>query len=454
MQNSFPLPFSVPGTRLVVVGTRTRSRGAWLLSPVAMVVVGFLLRLLAAALYRSYWISPDVDHFGFGYEMGRVARAIAAGHGFSSPFQGETGPTAWLAPLYPALVAGVFRMFGVYTMASAWVVLAINGFFSAMTCWTIYAIAKRITGIGVARWAGWIWALLPHAMYWSSRWIWETSMATFLLTLALLLALRIASEARTRDWILFGVTWGLIALTNPSCLTLLPVFGIWAAYRSWHAREPWLRGAAVAAVLFLAMLAPWTYRNYEVFHQFVPVRDNFGVEFWLGNADYSEGLWMLWLHPSTNEIEMSKYTQLGELQYVRAKRLETVDFVRRHPARFAELCGRRLAWFWVGVPHSSEKPLFAEFRNSSIVLLSVLAWWGAWFMVRRRRAGAWLILLSMAVYPLVYSLTFVDARYRHPIEPFMIIAGTYLLSIAMPRRLSVVKPRSSRDIAESQPAAA
>jgi 4-amino-4-deoxy-L-arabinose transferase-like glycosyltransferase len=440
MQNSFPLISSMEAP--VAISRRhpiLAQVAAWVSSPAAMVVVALALRLAMAAADQSYKISPNLDHFDFGYETGRVARSLAEGAGFSSPFQGHTGPTAWLAPLFPVLVAGVFKIFGVYTQASAWTLLALNSLFSALTCWVIYAIAKDTVGSGVARWAGWTWALLPHAMWWASRWIWETSLSTLLLALALLLALRLERDARLRTWAAFGLMWGLIALTNPSCLSLLPFLGMWIAYRLSRQRRAWFAGAAASAVIFLAMVLPWTFRNYEVFHRVVPVRDNFGVEFWLGNGDYSEGLWNLWLHPSTNELEMAKYNQMGEINYVRSKQQETMEFVRRHPARFLELCVHRAGWFWVGIPRPSDKPLLAETRNSSVVLFSLLGWWGAIMMIRRRRRGAWLVAFCLAVYPAVYYLTFVDPRYRHPIEPEMMIAGFYLLSLAMPRRLSLVR---------------
>jgi hypothetical protein len=51
----------------------------------------------------------------FAQETGNIASALSQGKGFSSPFGKETGPTAWLTPVYPLLVAGVFRVFGILT---------------------------------------------------------------------------------------------------------------------------------------------------------------------------------------------------------------------------------------------------------------------------------------------------------------------------------------------------
>ncbi len=97
-------------------------------------------------------------------------RCIAGfGAGFSNPFGPPTGPTAWEPPLYPYLSAGVFLLFGIYSKASAFVLLALNSVFSALTCVPIFLIARRIffrKGCGRSAWA---WALLPNVMFWCTR---------------------------------------------------------------------------------------------------------------------------------------------------------------------------------------------------------------------------------------------------------------------------------------------
>ena len=198
--------------------------------------VAFAVRVLYITLAHTYHIRPAQDHFQFGWEMGRVARALATGHGYANPFVGHTGPTAWVPPLYPLLLAGVFKLFGVYTALSAWVILTINSVFSAATAPLIYRISTRCYNRKVAVWSAWIWALYPAAMQYAVRWVWEMSLTAFLFTAVLLLALRmkhigeVNPEPRrqtTPQWLLFGSLWGLIALLNPTLLLFLPACGIW-----------------------------------------------------------------------------------------------------------------------------------------------------------------------------------------------------------------------------------
>ena len=106
-----------------------------------MFVIAFSLRLAYILIAHTYKFKALDNNFSFGWEMGRIGRALATGRGFADPFDGQTGPTAWEPPLYPYLVAGVFRLAGVYTHASALILLAINSVFSALTCIPIFLIA-------------------------------------------------------------------------------------------------------------------------------------------------------------------------------------------------------------------------------------------------------------------------------------------------------------------------
>src|ERR1700690_1452334 len=163
-----------------------------------MVIVAFGLRFGYIVIGHTYRfgsskqvlaVQANEKDFDFGYEMGRIGRSLAQGQGFSNPFNETTGPTAWEPPLYPFLIAGVFRMFGVYSRASALVLLSLNSVFSALTCIPIFLIAKRCFNERVAVWSAWTWALLPSVIFWCTRWVWETSLAALLLAIIFWLAL-------------------------------------------------------------------------------------------------------------------------------------------------------------------------------------------------------------------------------------------------------------------------
>src|SRR5580704_3275180 len=207
------------------VWARLRTSLFWIVSIALLLRVGWII------VGHTYKIKPTDDNFGFGFEMGRIAASIASGHGFSSPFGGSSGPTAWEPPLYPYFTAGVFRIFGIYSAASAFVLLTVNSIFSALTCIPIFRIARRIFSEKVAVGSAWAWALLPNVMFWCTRWVWETSLSAFLLATLFWLALTLEDRDGWWPWFQFGLLWGIAALDSTVLVSFLPAAGLWAWYR-------------------------------------------------------------------------------------------------------------------------------------------------------------------------------------------------------------------------------
>ena len=125
----------------------TRARNSLIYSAIAMVGVAFLVRIAAVALWSIHLFSM---RYWATFEMANIGYALFLGHGFSDPWGLITGPTAWTAPVYPWIISLVFRVCGPYTIASAWVLVTFNSIFSALTCWTIYRIARRLFGWRIA----------------------------------------------------------------------------------------------------------------------------------------------------------------------------------------------------------------------------------------------------------------------------------------------------------------
>jgi 4-amino-4-deoxy-L-arabinose transferase-like glycosyltransferase len=395
-----------------------------------MTLIALALRVALILINHTYKFKPFDDFFSFGFEMGRIGRAIASGRGFADPFHGQTGPTAWEPPLYPYFIAGVFRVTGVYTRLSAFILLTINSLVSALTCIPIFLVAKRCFSEKVAVWTAWMWALLPSVMFWSTRWVWETSLAALMLTVLFWFTLRLEELDGVLPWIGFGVMWGVAALTNTSLLAFLPAAGLWTWWRRWKAGKRSLAGVILSAVFFFATISPWLVRNYEVFGKFIFIRSNFGAELRLGNGPNADGVWMQWLHPSQDVIELQKYREMGEIAYVAERKREATSFIREDYGRFTWLSIKRFIYYWGGLPRSSEIPALAPFKNSVFLASTVLAFWGLGRALRKRQHGAMLFLWLVLTYPTIYYFVFPHPRYRHPIEPELGILIVYAISEA------------------------
>ena len=398
-----------------------------------MVLFALALRMGIIVIGHTYKFKTLDDNFSFGWEMGRIGRALATGQGFADPFNEPTGPTAWEPPLYPFLIAVVFKLLGVYTHASALVLLTINSIFSALTCIPMFLIARRSTTETVAIWTAWLWALLPNVTYWCTRWVWETSLAALLLALLFWLALVMEEHDGWQPWFAFGLLWGVAGLTNTSLLAFLPASGLYAWYRRAKLGRRSLAGVVLASAVFIGCITPWLIRNQRTFGRWIFIRSNFGAELRIGNGPTADGTWQEYLHPTRNVYEMRRFRQLGELAYVDVRKREAMAWIRQNPGVFLFLSFKRFVYYWAGIPKLSLFPP-PEVKNSLFLASSLLAVSGLFLMLRQRRPGAWLFLWLILLYPAIYYIVFPHPRYRHPIEPQLAILIVYAVSQAETRK--------------------
>jgi 4-amino-4-deoxy-L-arabinose transferase-like glycosyltransferase len=409
--------------------------------------LSFALQVAAIGAIHQYRTRRGDDNFEFGWEMGRVGRSIALGQGFGSPYEGNTGPTAWEPPLYPYLIGGVFRIFGIYSQTSAWVLLSINSLFATLTCLPIFLIAHRVFGERIALWSAATWALCPYVWYWSVHWIWDTTFTPLMLACLFLLALELQEWTGLRGWALFGALYGVGALANPTMLAFLPFCGLWIWRQRYRRGLSSLGGIVLSSVVFFLVLTPWLVRNYEVFGRFVFLRDDFGLQIRLGNGPGADGMLMAYLQPNLCRPELEKFQRMGELAYADSCKRMTYDWIHAHPTRFAVISLKRFFYYWNGIPRATSSLAPVDFRNSAFLATSVLALWGLGRALRQRQPGAWLFAGLVLTYPTVYYFVFPHARYRHPIEPELLILIVFLLSEVGKRRTA---PRPAERVPRQQ----
>ena len=408
-------------------GALTRGWNKIRSSPFWIVSITLLLRIGWIIIGHTYKFKTIDNNFSFGWEMGRIGASLASGHGFSNQFGPPTGPTAWEPPLYPYLIAGVFQIFGVYSKASAFVMLTFNSVCSALTCVPIFWIARRMFSEKVAVGSAWAWALLPNIMFWCTRAVWETSLSALLLAIVFWLTLTMEERDGWLPWFGFGLLWGIVALNGTSLLAFLPAAGLWAWYRRAKAGKQSFAGVVLASMIFCVCVAPWLIRNYETFGKFIFIRDNFGAELRLGNGDGADGRLMLSLDPPHDPVAMRQVQEMGEIAYIAMRKQQALAFIKADYARFAGLCIRRFIIFWASPTTVTNPVWLAPAKDSLFFASSVLAFWGLGLALKRSRPGAWLMLWLMLFFPAIYYFVYALPRYRHPIEPEMTVFCVFLL---------------------------
>jgi len=410
-------------------------------SPRIIFWTALVVRVAYIVLGHTYRITPVNHHFEFGWETGRVAASVAGGHGYGSPFSGDTGPTAWMVPGFTLLLAGVFKLFGIYSALSAFVILTVDSLFQSLTVPLVYELGARTAGPRNALWAAWIWALYPGIMQYGVKWVWEMSLSTMLFAAVLVLGMRMrgigaaAPEGhRVRDWTLFGLLWGVLSMTNPTLLLMAPVEGIWIL-AGLPQRRNLLRGSALAllsAVLCATVAAPWVIRNELVFHAFIPTRGNLGAEAAMAVSPETGGMpWGATVPTVEAAPEHQLYARIGELAYVRMRGGMAKEWARRDPARFWKLVLLRIYMFWASVPHAAGGHAAAEaVREWAHCLSSIAGILGLILALRRKFPAAGLFAWAIVLLPSIYYFITAGSRFRNPLEPIFAVLTVYLFQQA------------------------
>jgi hypothetical protein len=392
----------------------------------------------------------------FENEVGSVAQALAQGQGFCCLFRQPTGPTAWLVPVYPLLLAGIFKALGVFTFSSFCAAALLNCLFSALATFPVFLAGKRLSGVPAAAGAAWLWAIFPSGILMPTEWIWDTSLSAFLAATLLWATLRLAESSRLRDCVVYAILWGFSLLTNPALGALFPFLFAWIAYRQF--RGGILRPARLALtfVLLVAICLPWTVRNAVQFHRLIPLRSNFPFELWIGNNEiYDEHSRAI--NRITRFEQVRRYAQLGESAFLDEKWQKAQGFIRSHPGLTLRLFGRRVLATWLGTasprrdfPHPESFLVAFLFAWNVLVLLGALI--GIARLLIARSPYFFPVATFPIVFPLVYYLTQTSLRLRHPCDPALALLLVLALHVFSLKTCSSTAPAESHPTGRASPA--
>jgi 4-amino-4-deoxy-L-arabinose transferase-like glycosyltransferase len=403
-----------------ISATPLRRSGQFL---VWVILLAFALRMLvmfAASTYRV--VQDDTDHFEFGWEMGRVARSLVEGQGFSSPLPSPTGPTAIVGPVYPLLLAGIFKVFGVYSTASSVAARILQSVVSSVTCLFLYFCGRDTAGERAGKLAALAWAVFPLNVFFSVARVWETTFTALLVAALFWFMLSSRDSLSYLRWAAVGALLGIAALISTSLVVLVVPFGISALVRS---RMRVLLPAMVGAFTCLVVVSPWIIRNHSQFGKFM-LRSNFPLEFRVGNNELSYGQKIESFHPSNTPSLNQHWTEVGESRFMEEDRASNAKFLSEHFGEFSFSTVNRIVNYWTG---AWLKPI-TGFPNEWPMIcatstLSLFGFLGLWQMFSKGNCAASMYAGCLFIYPVVYYITTSQPRFYHAMTPLVILLGSY-----------------------------
>ena len=305
-------------------------------------LVGFLVLALAAGWHHLPKLGPGAYNWA---ETGNIASALVQGRGFSDPFDGGTGPTAWVPPLPVLVDADVFLVGGIKSTASAALLmgLAVLGLSLAhlLIVGAVTIPRDRVQAGGWFRIAASVFflgtlILLPSGPL-------EVQSEAWLIILLSLVLLRAALAHRARPGPRSRVGLVLAALLCPLahaglCLATAIVL-VWLFVIDRRAGRP-VRTVILAGAVAAAVLGGWTARNARVFHRLIPLKSNGWFEVYLTNVASPTGLLRAETAyrtlPFFNAAQFERYRVLGEIAFVDTYHGPAVAAIRADPGHFAK----------------------------------------------------------------------------------------------------------------------
>jgi len=368
---------------------------------------------------------------------------LADGKGLVRPFElaqeGRRIPSAEFPPLFPAVLAVVVLLGGRSFMAHKLVM----GVVGAGTVLLVGLLVRRVAGPGAGIVAAVVAALYPM-LFQSDAIPMPETLYAFLVTAAVLLALRAREDAGLKWWAGLGALVGLAGLTRAEGLLLVPLLVLPLAARLRAGRSERVRVAAVALGATALVLVPWTVRNALTFHELLPTSRNIGSAIGGANCPTAwhgpkEGLWDFAC------VHRQEDRRLSEGAQDRRYRDAGLRYARAHLGRLPRELGVRLLRTWGLHPRFRQQAFYGAFegRSPRWEILGTRIYWGllpcavggAVVLARRRNLALWPLLSVVVLVSLSTMITYGNQRFREAAEPVVIVLAAVGIAALVSRTI-------------------
>ncbi len=420
-----------------------KHKNRWLL---AIIVIAVLLRL-AAAIYMGNHVEalPGIyDQISYD----NLARRVLTGHGFSFgeswwPATAANAPTAHWSFLYTLYLVAVYGLFGVVPLAARIFQAVIAGILMPVL---LYRLGSRVFGQVVGLVAAATMAIYIYFFYYAAALMTETFFILCILwSFDIAIGIRYSQNPRPRQWILLGISMTLAVLLRQTFLPIIGLIGLWLWIAAKGMRMRMIKGFALSLIILVLGIAPWTIRNYRVFHQFVLLNTNAGYAFYWANHPLFGTNFMNELPEGVTWGSMLPHELIGmdEASLERELMQRGIRTIMNDPGRYLLLSLSRFEdqfKFWP----SPESPLMSNIsRLGSFGLFLPFICYGTWLVIFRAgrfkyidesdihgkfsRLSAWLTtpvalwLVFFILYNLMHLASWAAIRYRLPTDAVMII---------------------------------
>ena len=402
---------------------RDRTRSKQLLTLILLAAI--LVRLLIA-LYMGDQVTvlPGI-HDQVSYDA--LARSLLAGRGYTFsknwyPFTPANTPTAHWSFIYPLYLAGMYSITGYHPLAARIVQGVVGG---ALICFLVYRIGRRVVDEDTGLVGAGLAAIYGYFVYYNVALMTETFFIVFVL-FSLYLSLELKERPTVTRWILLGLTLGMAALFRQTILLFVPFLLLWLLFEARKREVRWWHFTLPIVVIAL-LIAPWTVRNYLIYHQFLPLNSNAGYAFYASNNPNLGTDWRneLVVVPVPEELVGQNEAKLNQ-----ALTLKGFEFIIADPLRYLWLNMDKTLEYFKFWPSSDSSIISNLGRVLSFGLYLPFMLLGLGLSLSRWRSFVPLYLF-MVIHTGIHLLSWPALRYRLPVDAvLMVFAGLTLIELA------------------------
>ena len=392
---------------------------------VLILLVAILIRM-SVALYLGDQVTvlPGI-HDQVSYDA--LARSLLAGRGYSFiekwyPFTPANTPTAHWSFIYPPYLAAVYAIVGYHPLIARLVQGAVGGMLISLL---LYLIGRRVAdettglvGAGLA-------AVYGYFIYYSAALMTEAFFIVCVL-FVLYLGLELKERPTLRGWLLLGLALGIGGLLRQTMLLFVPFLLLWLF---WELRTKGIRWwyFVLPIIVIILLIAPWTIRNYLVFHQFLPLNSNAGYALFASNNPNLGTDW------NNDEVVVPVPTELAgqnEAELDRALSKRGISFILNDPERYLWLTLDKTLEYFKFWPSSESSRISNLNRVLSFGLYLPFMFLGLCLSFSRWRSFA-ILYLFIVIHTGIHLLSWPAPRYRLSVDAvLMVFAALAVLELA------------------------
>jgi tetratricopeptide (TPR) repeat protein len=346
-------------------------------------------------------------------------------------------------PLYPYLLAGLYKISGDSITFAVFVQHVLGTLSAGLT----FLLAREYFSPRVSLVAGIIAALYWPLVYFEGDLLIVTTIV-FLNAIMFLLFAKAAKSQKLWMYAAAGFVLGLSAVARPSILIFFPVVPVFIYLtarraKGGHGATPsWVRQLVFTAVAAAIVITPVMVRNWVVGHAIVPVAASGGVNFYIGNNPRSDGStaivpntradWWGGFEDAIAIAERDEGRKLGLAGVSDYYFKRGLNFITSRPGDAAALMFKKTRLFWAGPERANNKFIYFFWHLAGMKYIPLPAFWivapfgllGAFLLWPRRRELS-MLYLFVVTYSIGVILFFVNARFRLPVVPILIIFAAY-----------------------------